>query len=262
MRHTNLKPKGANLTLVNSLNEDIVAYKFVDEALTELDAPTVTEIEGYFKAELTAPNEDCYVIVKWGIHCEFISIGNPPLYVMLYSEAPISYKQIDYDGTELDSGDATNIDGNFYYINPSTIDPSFFILNDKHIITLVVPSTTCTSSSGKIHLQENAWQLIAINVEGKKVNEYLLDKLAEITDTDIENIVGRVSAYYGDQNKFTSFIPAVTDPESSKNFNLVYTDTSNDMEIKEITAFWIKMLDYKTYYNDELIFEWDSADGE
>jgi len=263
MRHTNLKKKDITFSMVNYIDEDISLFKFVDEELSELDAPTINTIENFFKVEISTPDEDCYLIIQWGSHTEFMRVGNPPLYVMLSSQTDISYKQFDYDGSELDSGDATHIDNNFYYINPSSIDPSFFVLNDRHIITLVVPSCdVATSSSGRIHLQENAWQMIAINVEGVKVKEYLLDKLAEICDTDTENIVKRVSAYFGDENKFTSFIPAVTDSESSKNFELVRTDASNDLEVKEITAFWIKMLDYKTYYDDELIFEWDSADGE
>jgi len=117
-------------------------------------------------------------------------------------------------------------------------------------------------ATGRIRLNNNVWQLIAIPVQNKNVNDYFLSNIeAQLqtydSNTDITDVIEVVNAYPGHVDKFYSFVPGITNTASESNFPL----TVDDGSIKEVTAFWVKMKDYYSITNNEdIIFEWDQAD--
>jgi len=123
--------------------------------------------------------------------------------------------------------------------------------------------TECTdvSNNGSINLNNGVWQQIAIPVN-KTVKEYFIDGIDTLIKTydntkSVSDVIERVSAYYGMNNSFLTYIPGVTPDTSDSNFMLLHTDNN----ITEITAFWVKVLDYKAITNNEdLVFNWDAAD--
>jgi len=122
----------------------------------------------------------------------------------------------------------------------------------------------CTGA-GQIKLNNDVWQLIAVPVENKNVKEYFFDRIdaiVKIYDSakGVEDIIERANCYLGNENKFRTFIPGFTGTTDEGNFPLVYSDGTN---IKEISGFWVKMLDYKTVLNttDDIIYTWDQTDA-
>ncbi|MEA3451590.1 MAG: hypothetical protein U9Q83_06760 [Bacteroidota bacterium] len=117
-------------------------------------------------------------------------------------------------------------------------------------------------ANGRIKLNNNVWQLIAIPVEGHNINDYFLNdiqaQLQTFDDTkDITDIVEVVNAYPGHLDKFLSFVPGVTSTASENNFTLMVDDGS----IKEVVGFWVKIKDYHAITTDtDIIFNWDQLD--
>ena len=117
------------------------------------------------------------------------------------------------------------------------------------------------SLSGAITLNNNAYMEIAIPVKGKKVKEYFLDWIADETGHPIEDSVEFVKTFPANDNstgRYLVFVPGVTKPENEGNFYLV----GNDGDSEEINGFLCKMKDYKAFYDGDLVFTWNSADGE
>lgn len=112
---------------------------------------------------------------------------------------------------------------------------------------------------GDIILNSGKWANIAIPVEGKKVKEYFLDWIEQETGRPAQDSVLLVKSFPSTDSvsgKYLTFVPGVTNPLSSGNFDLVVTDNG----IKEITGFLIKMKDYSSFYNGVLSFHWDRND--
>lgn len=113
--------------------------------------------------------------------------------------------------------------------------------------------------SGDIVLNPNKWANIAIPVEGKRVKEYLLDWIAAETGKPAEDSVEVVKAYPAtatQSGRWLAFVPGVTNPANSGNFNLVMDDNG----AREIVGFLIKIKDYTTFYDGTLVFHWDRND--
>jgi hypothetical protein len=114
---------------------------------------------------------------------------------------------------------------------------------------------TSNGCSGTIKIQNNAWQLIAIPKEDSKVKEYFVDALSSKYNCEATDIIDICSCYFGDEDRFRSYIPGVTKPETSNNFPLIYTDDTNN----EITGFWVKTKDFSSLLSQNyLIYEWNS----
>jgi len=110
--------------------------------------------------------------------------------------------------------------------------------------------------SGTIVLQPNSWQNIAIPVPGVRVKEYFLDKVAAIVEADASTVIEVVKAYGSNDvnsSKYQVFIPDLTNPDSSTNFELIQSDG----EAREITAFRVKTKDFE----GTIDVAWDAADG-
>ena len=132
----------------------------------------------------------------------------------------------------------------------------------ESVVSIFDYSAAC-DGTGKIKLNNNVWQLIAIPVANKTVNEYFLNKVEAILKTYDTNLtsadaIETCNAYPGQLNKFLSFVPGFTSAASEHNFSHVINDGIN---INEVTAFWVKMKDYQTLTNgDNIVVSWDQQD--
>jgi len=111
--------------------------------------------------------------------------------------------------------------------------------------------------AGTIILQPNRFQMVAIPVPGLKVKEYFLDKVAEIIGDDASTVIELVKSYPSSdvsEKKFQVFVPDLTNPDSSTNFELMQIDG----DAKEITAFYVKTKEF----DGTIEVPWDFADGE
>jgi len=136
------------------------------------------------------------------------------------------------------------------------IEGDFTEKSDEFTIAFDTCGSDAVVYSGTIRLEPNRYQMIAIPVEGVKVKEYFLDRLATITDRPVEEIVELVKSYPSSDassSKYQVFAPGVTNPESSTNFELVQTDGN----ITEITPFLVSMKDFDGYID----FTWTQDDS-
>ena len=105
------------------------------------------------------------------------------------------------------------------------------------------------TGSGSIEL-ESGWQLAAIPVKYgywsntlhkhihdditlATIKNYVIDQIEDLYGADKIEVS---NTYLGDNQFFYSYVPGVTPDTSPHNFQLVYSDGSNE----EISGFWIK----------------------
>jgi len=127
---------------------------------------------------------------------------------------------------------------------------------EEFTITFDTCGGSGTKGSGVIILQPNRFQMVAIPVAGVKVKEYFLDKIAEIVDADASTVIEFVKAYGSNdtnEKKFQVFVPDLTNPDSSTNFELIQADG----DAKEITAFYVRTKEFE----GTIEIPWDTADG-
>ncbi len=114
---------------------------------------------------------------------------------------------------------------------------------------------------GKIELEPNVWQNIAIPVSSKNIKDYVMDWLATvIIDTtgtrpaedwcEIAKAFPSNASYSGET---LAYIPGTTPDGDKGNFNLMMTDGADE----EIVSFFIKMKDYTTFHAATIIFPWN-----
>lgn len=120
------------------------------------------------------------------------------------------------------------------------------------------PTTPPDSLSGSIYL-ENGWQLICIptingyynsgiikdsttaNIKNYFINQ-IIEKLNLTSETELSQYIEVINCFIGKNSNsiFQSYIPGVTNPNSSGNFQLAYVDP-NSLKY-EFTAFWVKII--------------------
>ena len=257
MRTTNFLAKSSSLTAYSPINSVPIIKTFVSSLSDYSGSVNISQIGDFYKLEILTPDFDCFLFIVWNGNAEIVRVGNPSILAICYLKnlnLTTPYKHIDTNGNLLKSGVLTEIGQGFYYINPNSLDnKSFFYIDNKHLITLKLPYPNLDIvGDGSIKLNPNVWQLIAIPVQNEKVYEYFVKQLEDKTGESEENILEVCNCYFGQEDKFRSYVPAVTNRLSSNNFPLSITDGIHS----EITAFWVKMRDYTTFYNQDLIFEW------
>lgn len=198
----------------------------------------------------TTPSEDCFVIFELGNGFDVIRVGVPNIVMWLKGHSG-NFNQSSYDGTHLGVVTAENVFKDYFKVTPISIAKGFFE-KDGFRLAFNVPYVLPTQSvwSKKIILQPNRWQLIAIPEPTWKVKEDFLDKIASVTGKFASNSVIVVNTYFGSEDKFTSFVPDLTNPLSPSNFPLVY----NDGGVQEVTAFWVKT---SANLTDNLLLDWN-----
>lgn len=264
MRHTNLKAKGSTATVINTADVEIELYKYTkDNGLVDMSSPEIIGIGSHYKVEISLPDEDCHILIKWGEIVDVIRVGYPESLVLFIGEVgeSYSYKQYGLDGGLIIEGTLTEAGHGLYYYEPTNVEDSYYELNTHWITTYKVHSAEVVGGtySGTIVLQPNRFQAIAIPVTGRKVNEYFLDKIAETVGADANTVINLVKSYPSSdasEKKFQVFVPGLTNPDSSTNFELVQTDGV----VTEITPFYVQTKEFPEGM-DTIEFTWDIADA-
>jgi len=260
MRHTDFKDKNSSFNIIETCSDDTKVFKFtLADGLAELDTIEADEIGDFYSFSIDTPDEDCFLFTKQGLNIGIFRVGKPDVLVIVCSDEDetISYKQLDMDGAKLDEGDMEEIGEGFYYIEPSTLDKSFFTIEDM-IIPLVVPYTiNCISSKGTIRLESDRFELISMPVKGVKVIDYFLAKIEDATGASASDSIELVKAYPSNDvssKKWLVCIPNVTKDTSINNFKLIEEDNGKEAHVPFLVR--TKVLD------EPITIEWDAMDGE
>lgn len=119
-----------------------------------------------------------------------------------------------------------------------------------------IGSTSFSSlQKGAIIEIEKGWQLLSIPIKNgyydkdKKslihktdvlanIQNYILDQIEGLYNVKASDYISIANTYTGDNQFFYNYIPGVTNPLSTNNFNFVYNDGINE----EYVGFWIKSI--------------------
>jgi hypothetical protein len=251
-------------------DDTLVVYKIVDNAgsvsITDITeaSPTISDIaNGKFKRyNLTAPNEDCYILAIINDQPQFMRVGNPPIRIFMYSgvtSETINYELLNFDGTLAKQGSMTEVGFGVYFAQPDDVGDYIFT-SDKHKpIPVHTPYVTdSVGMSGKIVFQKDQWMLLAVPKDGAKISDLVASVEAKYGVAG--NTIFRVFSAYPATNdqglEMLDYKPGVTPLNTKYNFSLVYADGS----AKEITGFWCKTENYTVNGDaDELVvYEWNA----
>ena len=264
MQHSAIRNKSETLPIFVKTNvtDDICDIYMLREDNSFIDTdyiPSSVEIDDeLYKTELTTPNEDCLLCIRYKNQPIVIVVGDPTkrfIYYRVNEGQTVPYRHIDHDGLEISSGNLIELAGGFYAYTITSQVPSIIEVDGKHY-PVKFPYTNASGStiSGTIKLQNNVWQLIAVPRSSDKVKEYFVDRLALKYSTSADNLIEICTAYFGDENKFRSYIPGVTNPTTTNNFPLIYGDGLHS----EVTGFWVKTKDMTGHVPDidNVVFDW------
>ena len=260
MDHKVFVDKGEEFNIVDQKDGDVLVWKYtIADGLTEEDTLTLEAIEDEYKATGTAPDADCYLLVKRNKKINIIRVGKPDPLVIAYTgdtDKTYPYQQNDMDGAELSSGDMTEIGEGFYYAEPDPVENSYFILNEKYTHTFVTPFPD-GSVNGTIRLQNATQQYISLPVKDKQVAEYFVDGVCDIlgkAEDEVFQLLKSLPSTEDSSGTFKVYKPGTTKRSSSGNFYL-YTEDSDS--IGEYRSFLCITKDFGQDYVD---FKWDSED--
>jgi len=263
MHHYSIKKKSetVSITVQSSVDLEELDILIVDSDCSvsfEENTPEIEKItEDMYSAEYTLPDYESFVLAKLNGVPVAMSVGGASGLFFFYTGEEgdsVSYDIVSQSGENVYSGVLNDIGIGFYCADVTKYnDMNIFVGGRYYPIRL--PYAVPSMSSGVVKLQNNVWQMISIPVDGERVKEYFVDRLAEKYNSSPEDMVEICTAYFGDENKFRSYIPGVTNPDSSNNFPLVYSDG----DTKEITGFWVKMKDVSSIVDDidNITLDWE-----
>lgn len=261
MRSSQLRQRNENITMFsNSTKTDLLKtfkfdnlYNFTD--ISEV-APTITPMNnGHKKYLFTAPDEDCQICSIFNGYPVMMSIGSPEVRFIHYEGKigeTIPFLRVDENGDVLDSGNLIELSNGFYYHVPTDLGLSIYIIHGVSHILKVPYIIGGGSLSGQILLQKDEWQLIAVPIEGKIYEDFIvyIENKYSVNGADIFEVFNAYPATINQASEFLSFIPNITSPLTKHNFPLIVTDANSE---QEIIGFWCKT---KNYVGNELIFDW------
>lgn len=247
----------------------VEVFKF-DDSLIKIDKnfPIFDLGNLYYRTELITPNSDCFLCIKFGEYPVFIRVGSPIIRFFFYGieeGKSIQCKVFNaINGMTIDDCFLTDIGKGFYQYTPLSLGLSIIEVMGIPFLLKVPYIYTYGKSQGSLILQNDTWQLIALPTETVEeeqalVNNGFLDQIVQLTGRPSEDSISVCNAYIGGENKFRSFVPGITPIESEHNFPLIYTDTSNGKNVKEITGFWVKTKNYKAFYPEDLVINWNTS---
>ena len=223
--------------------------------------PSITEIDtNIYTTQVTLPDEDCIVCIIFKKQPIVVRVGLPIsrfIYYRINTGQTIPYQHYYHDGSSISNGNLIEAGSGFYYHDVYDY-PTSIIEVDNTPYSIKLPYDSASgATNGTILIQNNVWQLIAIPRKGENVKEYFVDRLASKYSAVPEEMIEICTAYFGDENKFRSYIPGVTNPLTANNFPLVYSDGISD----EITGFWVKTKDLTGIVQnvDDVKFDWSSV---
>ena len=265
MQHSFIRNRGETVSLfakTNSQIEECLVYKIAeDDSFSPVTyVPSISEIsQDLFKTDIILPSEDCILCVLFKKQPIVVIVGEPTrrfVYYRVVSGDNVPFEQFSYSGDPINSGTLTDLGIGFYMNTLLETYPSIIEVDNTPFPVKFPYSTIASVMNGNIKLQNDVWQLIAIPRMTTTVKEYFVDRLAAKYNLAAEDMIEICTAYFGDENKFRSYIPGITNPLTSNNFPLIYDDASS----KEITGFWVKMKDLVGLVPDinNITLSWES----
>ena len=268
MQHSAIKSTGELVTLYSKTeiisNECLIWQLNADGSFSSVSyTPTITEVTpSLFSTDYTLPDVPCTIVVLFKKQPIVISVGDTDrmfVYYRVEEGQDVPYSIITSNGSEADNGLLNELSGGFYFKNIMPYDETTIFVDGKpYPIRLPYPGPSIEQPIyGSIKIQNNVWQLVSIPREGSKVKEYFVDALALKYSAQASDMIEICTAYFGDENKFRSYVPGVTNPLTANNFPLIYTDGAS----KEITGFWIKTKDMTGIVPDvtNIVFDWSTV---
>ena len=267
MQHSAIREPSEQVTVfvkTRSSNDECLVWELSnDGTYAQINyTPDIQDVDtNIYSTSITMPDHDCTLFLLFKNEPLVISVGSPDKFFVYYRVAAgqtVPYAHIADNGEEISSGDLAELTNGFYAHKVEGYDESIMIV-DNRPFPVRIPYTLSSDceTSGNIKIEDNVWQLISIPVEGVKVKEYFVDRLAEKYSADPRDMISICTAYFGDEDRFRSYIPGVTNPSTSNNFPLVYTDAGH----REITGFWVKTKDLSGVVPDvnDVVFDWSES---
>jgi len=261
MKTSSLRQRNENVRMFSNSKKsnDLKVFKFNNvydfDDVTEASPNIQSMNNDHKKYDYVAPDEDCQICSIFNGYPIIFQVGSPEVRFIHYegkTGKTINFKRIDENGDEIESGTLTELSNGFYYHVPSDLGTSIYVIHGKSYILKVPYITGSGSLSGKILLQKDKWQMIAVPKDGKiheDFVQYLEDKYT-VVGSDIFEVFNAYPATITQSSEFLSFIPGVTSPLTKHNFDMVMSDENDE---QEVVGFWCKT---KNYSGDELIYDW------
>lgn len=278
MRHTNFIQKNTSFNVINNIDTNVVIYKFtLTGGLSTITPPTPSQNGQYYYLSIDAPNEDCFIFVKWGVVNEILRIGDPDILLIGLATEGNTYNYIHtgFDGTEIESNTMTEIGNGYFYVEPTSLIKSFFDIGGL-LVTLSVPYkilNVATSPSGVSdeNFINTGYNMFAYS--GNRHSYFDLSSGSWIDDQSKEakasdlakavcykyglvwsdrndplwigNYIKYLRTYYenADQKVFKLYAPSVTPENNSNNFNLNQTDENGNLYLRGVSILLIQDLD-------------------
>jgi len=260
MEHNRTKELNENVSIF-AYSADLntfFMYKLVNNYCIDItpEEYSIIEVsEGLFKTTAVMPDEVCIVCTVLNGQAMFLRVGSPDAQYCVYTGLicmSIPYKRITSTGSYISSGQLSEYGSGIYGFKPTNLDYSIIECLGEKVAFDVPYSIGPESAVGTIKLQSNAWQMVAINRKAQ-VKEYFLDRLEQLTGSDVASLVEVVKAFPSSddsKNKYQVFVPGVSNPASSSNFNLVTSDNGVD----EINPFLVKTKEF----SGDIVLDWIS----
>lgn len=261
----------------NTTGEELFVYRITEDDngdaviydITESD-PTITSIaDGAFEQyTLTAPNEDCYLVVKLNGLPQFFRVGSPTTRLFVYAVdtgLSLPFKLYDFEGTTVVDSTLTEIGYGFYAHKLANTGEYIFDVEGiapQAVHSNYVLDVSATKMSGKVRLEPDRWMLLSLPIDGYKISDFVsaVESKYGLEGSDLFRVFSAYPSIGNAQKgEMLDFIPGVTPTGSKYNFKLMYNDNGS----YEITGFWVKTkpfdLSGSNYPDDEVInYEWES----
>jgi len=271
MQHSAFRDRGETVDIFAQTNkpDSLTMFKIKeDDTMEQVDmtgVPIVTLGSNLRKATVTLPGEHSTVVSFLNDEPIFARVGAPKIRFTFFAGKnqtglTIPFERIDQtSGGIIESGNLSEFGQGLYGFNPNSTGDS--IIKCKGLVfPLRVPYVTDSAGlQGAIYLQKNAWMMLAVPKENAKVYEDFIQPIVTQSGIAQEDLFEVLNAYpytegpNGSERQFLSFVPNVTNPASSNNFQLIYEDSNGE---KEISGFWVKTKDYA---GPVITYNWDAT---
>lgn len=281
MRHSNFQNKDSSFKIINNSDSIIEIWTFtLIDGLTALDSITPSAVGNYYKATISTPNVDCFMLMRIGGLAEIVRVGDPEALMVAYTgeiDQVKTYKQYDYDAAELDNASMVEIGEGFYYIEPAVLDRSFFDIEGS-IITLTLPYKVINceegAGSGSGPAADENFVNVGFNMfgflgerhsyfdlgQGKWINDDAVDAKAsdlakavchkyslvwdDEAHTDwIGNYIKYIRSYEENAGRVRYYKPYKTPDDNAANFSLMQNDESGNLVVKGVSILLLQTLE-------------------
>jgi len=271
MQHSAFKDRGESVDIFAQSNKpnSLTMFKITEnDTMVDITpaSPVINTLGGNLrKSSITLPNEHATVVSFLNQEPVFMRVGAPKIRFTFFAGhgntgETIPYEMVNQtDGSSIESGNLMEYGHGLYGFNP--VNTGDAIIKCKGLVfPLRVPYTVdAAGMQGSIYLQKNAWMMLAVPKENAKIYEDFILPIVTESGVAQEDLFEVFNAYpytegpNGSSRQFLSYVPNVTNPASSNNFQLIYEDSNGE---KEISGFWVKTKDYP---GKPITFNWDAT---